>query len=550
MKEENNTFPVENVDDTIVEENDVNENITENDLGEEIEIITLDKPVAIVSTNKFSSRICEGIQKEYPSTLQFTIRGEWHYTYDVTLQYECGKHIYNSIIGVEVQLVNGMDRLKLKDENIEREFVGDVELHNITCFPDILLPLEDERVIELTELDEYEKNKGLYNHLCLVREYYNDIDIAKIADFINCYVFDYPLPQKELDNIVTKVYSVGLNKKEPSKIYKTFDKFEEKETKWLFYPYIPLGSITILAGDPGCGKSNISVALASIISNGNKFPFESEDTPRRKPSTVIMQNGEDGIEDVIKPRLTKAGANHENIGIIVEDDEIFTLNDLKKLELVLEYKNPKLIIFDPIQRYMGNVNPNSLIESTNMLKGVNKLAQKYSCAILLVMHLNKGNNKGIYRLNGSVGLPGAARSVLMVEELAESNDKALIHIKSNLAKKGDAIIFEITDNGVLFKEQVSPHLLNINKGNEKKMSQKDIAKEFIKEMLSNGAVESQVVLDTALNERQISKATLERAKSELKNIKSFQQDGKWFWKFKDDDTTSHNQISDNDNMDI
>lgn len=69
-------------------------------------------------------------------------------------------------------------------------------------------------------------------------------------------------------------------------------------------------------------------------------------------------------------------------------------------------------------------------------------------------------------------------------------------------------------------------------------------------MLSNGAVESQVVLDTALNERQISKATLERAKSELKNIKSFQQDGKWFWKFKDDDTTSHNQISDNDNMDI
>ena len=76
------------------------------------------------------------------------------------------------------------------------------------------------------------------------------------------------------------------------------------------------------------------------------------------------------------------------------------------------------------------------------------------------------------------------------------------------------------------------------------------AKEFIKEMLGNGAVESQVVLDTALNERQISKATLERAKSELKNVKSFQKDGKWFWKFKDDDTTSHNHISNNDNMDI
>lgn len=548
MEEENNALPIEDVSDTTIEESSVG--IIENGYADENEILLFDKEVSVVSMGKFSIRICEGIQKEYPAVLKFTIQNKWHYVYDAIQQYYGGEYAYNSIIGVKPKLVNKVKRLKLKDGDIEREFVGDVELKNITPFPDILLPLQDERAVELTALDEYEKNKGLYNHLCLVREYYNDIDIAKIADFINHYVFDYPLPQKEIDNIISKVYSIGLNKKEPNQIYKTFDKFEEKETKWLFYPYIPLGSITILAGDPGCGKSHISVALASIISNGNKFPFENEDTSPRKPSTVIMQNGEDGIEDVIKPRLTKAGANHENIGIIVEDDEIFTLNDLKKLELVLEYKNPKLIIFDPIQRYMGNVNPNSLIECTNMLKGVNKLAQKYSCAILLVMHLNKGNNKGIYRLNGSVGLPGAARSVLMIEELAESNDKALIHIKSNLAKKGDAIIFEITDNGVLFKEQVSPHLLNINKGNENKMSQKDIAKEFIKEMLSNGAVESQVVLDTALNERQISKATLERAKSELKNVKSFQQDGKWFWKFKDDDTTSHNQISDNDNMDI
>lgn len=550
MKEENNVLTDGEVSSLTVEKTSVKEDITDIDSVEEPEILFFDKAVAVVSMEGFNNRVCEGIQKEYLPNLQFTIRGKWHYIYDVILQYGCGKFIYNSIIGVEVKLINGIDRLNLRDGDIERKFVGDVELHNITSFPDILLPLEDERFIELTELDEYEKNKGLYNHLCLVREYYKDIDVNKIADFINRYVFDYPIPQAEINNIVNKVYSVSLNEKEPNKIYKTFDKFEEKETKWLFYPYIPLGSITILAGDPGCGKSNISVALASIISNGNKFPFENEDTPQRKPSTVIMQNGEDGIEDVIKPRLTKAGANHENVGIIVEDDEIFTLNDLKKLELVLEYKNPKLIIFDPIQRYMGNVNPNSLIECTNMLKDVNKLAQKYSCAILLVMHLNKGNNKGIYRLNGSVGLPGAARSVLMIEELEDSDDKALIHIKSNLAKKGDAIIFEITDSGVLFKEQVSPHLLNISKGNENKMSQKDIAKEFIKEILSNGAVESQVVLDTALNERQISKATLERAKSELKNVKSFQKDGKWFWKFEDDDTTSHNHISDNDNMGI
>ena len=31
---------------------------------------------------------------------------------------------------------------------------------------------------------------------------------------------------------------------------------QSKEVEWLWYPYIPSGKLTIIQGDPGCGKTN------------------------------------------------------------------------------------------------------------------------------------------------------------------------------------------------------------------------------------------------------------------------------------------------------
>lgn len=508
--------------------------------------LSLREDSAAFSIKKEDYRIAEDILKEYPSSLWFEDDDRYVLLYKMPTNLDMDV-IYNySILGIMAELTTNIRRLKRNNENGPREFIGKID-DNLNPLPDILLPFDDEKFIDLRELEDKDKATGLYKHLYLVRNQYNDVSIKEIADFINLHVFDYALPQNEVDDIVKKINSLNFKNTDSHKVYKTFDEFEEKQVEWLFYPYIPLGAITILAGDPGCGKSHLSVSFASIVSNGGRFPFEDENTPQQEPSMVVMQNGEDGIEDVIKPRLTRAGANHENVGVIVEEDEVFTLSDLEKLELVLEYKRPKLVIFDPIQRYLGNINPNSLVECTNMLKGVSKLAQKYSCAILVIMHLNKGQNKGIYKLNGSVGLPGTARSVLMVRDLEDTEDKALVQIKSNLAKKGMAIIFEITDKGVVFKEQVPESSLNVSNEKGTKISQKDIAKDFIIEILKNGELESKVIKDEALN-NSIAPATLERAKAELSCIKSFQRDKKWFWKLVEE--TSDNHLLNDDNKEI
>ena len=50
------------------------------------------------------------------------------------------------------------------------------------------------------------------------------------------------------------------------------------EVRWLWYPYIPYGKITLLHGDPGDGKSLIAMDLAAKLTAGMPLPFREEES--------------------------------------------------------------------------------------------------------------------------------------------------------------------------------------------------------------------------------------------------------------------------------
>ena len=56
-------------------------------------------------------------------------------------------------------------------------------------------------------------------------------------------------------------------------------KIEPKEVKWLWYPYIPFGKVTLLQGNPGDGKSKLMLSIAALLSNGEPLPFTDEEEP-------------------------------------------------------------------------------------------------------------------------------------------------------------------------------------------------------------------------------------------------------------------------------
>ena len=117
-----------------------------------------------------------------------------------------------------------------------------------------------------------------------------------------------------------------------------------KEVRWLWYPYIPFGKVTLLQGDPGDGKSKLMLSLAALLSKGAPLPFADEDESG-EPMTVIYQTTEDDADDTVVPRFNSAGGDGDRLIFIKEDEKSLTFGDDRIREAVEKY-NAKLLILD------------------------------------------------------------------------------------------------------------------------------------------------------------------------------------------------------------
>ena len=306
-----------------------------------------------------------------------------------------------------------------------------------------------------------------------------------------------------------------------------------KEVEWLWYPYIPYGKITIIEGDPGEGKTTLVLKLAAALSRG--LPLPCDDDKEYEPIHIIYQTAEDGIEDTIKPRLEKAGADCSMIRVIDETDKELSMTDDRLEQAIIETK-ARLIILDPIQAYIGaTVDMHRANEIRPVLKHLGIIAEKHNCAIILIGHMNKASgSKSTYRGLGSIDIQATARSVLLVARLRDKpNIRIMAHDKSSLAPAGDAIGFEMTeDNGMVC---IGPYDITIDEllsGNEGRGKKKlDIAENFIKEYFGSNKVipSNEIMMEAA--KRSIKRNTLLSAKKKLgiTSDKEKAEDGTIYW---------------------
>ena len=194
---------------------------------------------------------------------------------------------------------------------------------------------------------------------------------------------------------------------------------------WLWYPFIAVGKITLLQGDPGDGKSTMMMNLIAELSKGGKTP---DGKPVGTPQRVIYQCSEDGVSDTIKPRLERCGA------------------DCRKVASIIEFR-PRLVVIDPIQAYLGSDSDLQIAgRARKLMQRLGMWASVYDCAIVLIGHLNKKEGtKGLYRSLGSIDVVAAARSVLQVERDQKDTDIRIVRqIKNSLAPSDGEIRFSIT----------------------------------------------------------------------------------------------------------
>ena len=302
-----------------------------------------------------------------------------------------------------------------------------------------------------------------------------------------------------------------------------------EEVRWLWYPYIPLGKLTIIQGDPGEGKTTFSLALIAALTKGEALPEREV----AMPMNVIYQTAEDGLADTIRPRLDALGADCSRIMVIDESNRELTLCD-ERIKQAIEKIGAKLIVLDPLQAYLGaNVDMHRANEVRPVMKRLAATAEQTGCAIILVRHINKlqGQKSG-HRGLGSIDFQAAARSVLVV---GRTKDDPTIRVvaqdKSSLAPEGESIAFALdAENGFQWKGYCKCSADDLLGGGKQVQTKTMQMEDELRRLLTEN-VAAEEVLKRAEG-MGVSERTLMIAKKNL-GILSEKQGGQWYWRLPD-----------------
>jgi putative DNA primase/helicase len=251
----------------------------------------------------------------------------------------------------------------------------------------------------------------------------------------------------------------GYERQQPSSenarlISRCAAEIEPKRIDFLWPGRLARGKHTAIAGEPGDGKSQLSVYVAATISRGGEWPCGEGRAPI---GNVIIFNAEDGADDTVVPRLIAAGADLKRVHIVsavLQEDgkgrRTFNLQaDLALLERkIAEIGDVVLVIIDPISSYMGKTDSHKNAEVRGALEPLSEMAGRLKVAILSITHFSKvgaGNNsKALHRFIGSIAFVGAPRAAFAVIEDADNEGRILfLHAKTNMGAKPQGLAYRL-----------------------------------------------------------------------------------------------------------
>lgn len=304
---------------------------------------------------------------------------------------------------------------------------------------------------------------------------------------------------------------------------------EREHIEWLWPGWLPRGRQTLIAGDPGIGKSWVTQAIAAAVSVGAPLPGIDE---HREPENVLLIALEDGAGDTIRPRMEAMGADLDRVHVythVREVDEegverergITFPGDIDLLRSLIERTEAALVVIDPLVTVQNpSIDGHRQAAMRSILQPLHQVAQATGAALIVTVHLRKGSaESAIYRPNGSIDLVAMARVGIAVGRDPDNPERRGVAVfKSNLAAFPEPVAFNLRDGQFLWDTNsaaglTADKLLGPPPTSEGRASQ-DEAEEFLLDLLADGPKPYKQI-QKARREAGISERAVDRAKASL-----------------------------------
>ena len=185
------------------------------------------------------------------------------------------------------------------------------------------------------------------------------------------------------------------------------------------------GSIILIAGDPGVGKSSLTLAICAYIANNGR--------------RVLYVTGEESSRQ-IRMRAERLNALADEFFICAE-------NNLERINQHVEKVQPQLLIVDSIQTiYKSDIEsaPGSVSQVRECSAALMRLSKSHGVTTFIIGHVTKDGN-----LAGPRVLEHIVDTVLFFEGERSADFRVLRAIKNRFGATSEIGLFEMRNSGLV-----------------------------------------------------------------------------------------------------
>jgi hypothetical protein len=208
-----------------------------------------------------------------------------------------------------------------------------------------------------------------------------------------------------------------------------------EQTRWAWRDRIPLGGVTLFAGQEGSGKTTI---LSDVLARATRGQLDGD--LNGEEIGCVYATAEDSWSRTLAPRLKAAGADLDRVFFVQVDGlngGLSVPGDLIDLSARMVETGSRLLVLDPLGAHLGStLDTHRDAAVRQALAPLAAHMDRLGAACIGIVHWSKApTTQALDRVNGSRAFTAAARAMLAVAEDPEDDmSRVLILAKSNLGR--------------------------------------------------------------------------------------------------------------------